>query len=726
MQIQPSGIERYPDPNDTESTEPDFRQGGSPEFLNSIINKMTDLIFVKDRQHRWVLLNDAFCNFMGCTQAELIGKSDQDFFPNEEADELLFITGIDNEDQEFFPDAQGKTHIFSIRKSLFQDQVGNQFLFGVMQDVTCAKQVEAELRKTNERLLISVRESTQALLESEARLQRLTDNVPGLIYQFRLDADGTMSFPFISSGCRDIMNLEPEEVQQNSALIFATVHPDDAEAVQSAIAYSAQTLQIWKSESRIITADGQIKWVKAISRPTSQPDGSIVWDGCLIDISDQQAAQRDRQRIEEELQKQTNILQLILDSMSDGVIVADKQGRVLVFNPAAERIFSNGEPDSLKAELSQDYGIFLPDMKTPFPKAQMPLLQAIQGKNVDNIEMFIRHRQSPDGIWVSISGRPITDVDDIFKGGVIVCRDVTERKQAEAQLKQQKEKLEATLIELQRTQAQMLQNEKMSSLGQLVAGVAHEINNPVNFIHANLTYADQYTQDILELLHLYQVHYPNPISEIQAVVQAIELDFLQEDLPKLVSSMKVGTQRISDIVLSLRNFSRLDEAERKAVNLHEGIDKTLMILQHRLKKNSHRPEIKVIKEYSNLPAVECYAGQLNQVFMNIIANAIDALEEAVAGGKKFTPWIKIRTQVVEQNQNYVVISIADNGAGIPDAAKQRLFDPFFTTKPVGKGTGMGLSISYQIVTEKHGGSLNCVSELGQGTEFAIAIPLVQK
>ncbi|AFZ22517.1 PAS domain S-box [Cylindrospermum stagnale PCC 7417] len=724
MQIQPSGIKRSPDPNGTESTEPDFRQGGSPEFLKAMINKMTDLIFVKDRQHRWVLLNDAFCNFMGCSQTELSGKSDRDFLPDYEADELVFITGIPNEDEEFLIETQGKNHIFSIRKSLFEDEVGNQFLLGVMRDVTCSKQVEAELRQTNERLLASVRECTQALLESEASLLRLTDNVPGIIYQFRLDADGTMSFPFVSSGCRDIIKLEPKAVQQDSALMFATVHPDDAEALQSAIAYSAQTLQIWKSEHRAFSTDGQLKWIKAISRPTSQPDGSILWDGCLIDISDQQAALRERERIEAELQKQTNILQLILDSMSDGVIVADELGKVLVFNPAAERIFIKAEPDSLTSELSQQYGIFLPDMETPFPKAQTPLLQAIQGKDVDNIEMFIRHPQSPDGIWVSTSGRPIRDAHNIFKGGVVVCRDVTERKQAEAQLKQQKEQLETALIELQRTQAQMLQNEKMSSLGQLVAGVAHEINNPVNFIHANLSYADQYTQDILELLQLYQQHYPDPVSEIQDVVEAIELDFLQEDLPKLVSSMKVGTQRISDIVLSLRNFSRLDEAERKAVDLHEGIDKTLMILQHRLKKNSHRPEIKVIKEYSNLPAVECYAGQLNQVFMNIIANAIDALEEAVAGGKKFTPAIKIRTQVVEQN--YVVIGIADNGVGIPDLAKQRLFDPFFTTKPVGKGTGMGLSISYQIVAEKHGGSLNCVSETGQDTEFAIAIPLRQK
>src|SRR6476646_2681257 len=243
----------------------------------------------------------------------------------------------------------------------------------------------------------------------------------------------------------------------------------------------------------------------------------------------------------------------------------------------------------------------------------------------------------------------------------------------------------------------------MSSLGQLVAGIAHEINNPVNFIYGNLTHAGEYIQDLTALLKLYQQQFPQPTPEIEAEVEAIDLDFLLADLPKLLASMKVGADRIQKIVSSLRNFSRMDEAEMKAVNIHEGIDSTLMILQNRLKAKAEHPEIKVIKEYGDLPLVECYAGQLNQVFMNIISNALDALEESeqVQGLPHSQPQpsqICIRTEKLDSG--WVRIRIIDNGLGISDAAKLQLFNPFFTTKPIGKGTGLGMSISYQIVTEK--------------------------
>ncbi|MFW9264799.1 trifunctional serine/threonine-protein kinase/ATP-binding protein/sensor histidine kinase [Nostoc sp. CALU 546] len=296
---------------------------------------------------------------------------------------------------------------------------------------------------------------------------------------------------------------------------------------------------------------------------------------------------------------------------------------------------------------------------------------------------------------------------------------------SETQAREKAKQLEHTLDELKLTQSQMVQSEKMSSLGQLVAGVAHEINNPVSFIYGNLIYVNNYVKDLMSVVQLYQQQNQNLPPKVQNEIDAVDLDFLMEDLPKLLASMKVGTDRIRQIVLSLRNFSRLDEAEVKAVNIHEGIDSTLMILQNRLKPQPDHPGIQVIQEYGNLPPVECYPGQLNQVFMNLIANAIDSLEEfneyrTYADIACQPSIITIRTTI---EGNIAVIRIADNGSGIDENVRTQLFTPFFTTKPIGKGTGLGLSISYQIVTNKHRGQLECVSVLGQGAEFIVSIPL---
>ncbi|MFM9267151.1 GAF domain-containing protein [Tychonema sp. BBK16] len=380
------------------------------------------------------------------------------------------------------------------------------------------------------------------------------------------------------------------------------------------------------------------------------------------------------------------------------------------------------------------------------------------GQNSHIWGLLIVHQCSAPRVWEAAEQELLQHLTDQAAIAIHQAELYQDSLNAAAADQAKAQQLAEALAQLQNTQAQLIQTEKMSSLGQLVAGVAHEINNPVNFIYGNLSHANEYSKDLLCLVELYRQHTPNPNPEIIECEEAIEVDFLTEDLPKILDSMKVGVERIRQLVVSLRNFSRLDRAEKDRVDIHEGIESTLLIMQHRIKSTSNRATIEIIKEYGNLPQVDCYASSLNQVFMNLIGNGVDAIEmQNIEGGtslvrleKRATginlssqevavnsenlsvtnehlipdvsyPCIRIRTQLIDEKT--VGICIADNGHGIPKELISHIFNPFFTTKPVGRGTGLGLSISYQIVVEKHKGVLKCISLPGQGTEFWIEIPI---
>ncbi len=369
------------------------------------------------------------------------------------------------------------------------------------------------------------------------------------------------------------------------------------------------------------------------------------------------------------------------------------------------------------------------------PRVVFSRVFVIQNQSQYQIEYRLRRK---DGSYIYVEDRGKFLVNQLTGTACIAgtMSNVSDRKtaekalqQSEIKFRQQAQTLEKALEELQRTQTQIIQSEKMSSLGQLVAGISHEINNPVNFIYGNITPANYYIENLLKLISLYQEYYPQPVAIIQEEIEEIDLEFLKQDLPKLLHSIKIGAERIAQIVLSLRIFSRLDEAECKAVDIHKGIDSTLLILRSRLKDKPGSPGIEVIKEYGNLPLVECYAGQLNQVFMNILTNAIDVLEErdekrSYQEIQQSPSIIRISTQMLNEHQ--IAIKISDNGLGIPEKIKQLIFNPFFSTKPIGKGTGMGMSISYQIITKNHGGKFYCISSSGEGTQFVIEMPLRQQ
>ncbi|MEH2068269.1 MAG: AAA family ATPase [Nostoc sp.] len=584
----------------------------------------------------------------------------------------------------------------------------------------------ARLYENSQNYAQQLTQSLAKLQASETRFQNLANNIPGMVYQFCLGADGSTSTPYVSSGCLDLYGLEPELVMADIHNIYAMNHPDDRLAIEQAVAYSAQNLTPFEQEWRIIMPSGAVKWVRSAARPERQADGATVWNGVVIDISD-------RKQIEASLAKEREFLNTIIHNITDGIVVCDASGKLILFNKAT-REFHGLPVESLPPEeWAQHFNLYQADGETPLLTREIPLFRAFQGEIVENVEMVIAPKRGSKRI-LSASGQAIVDAAGNKLGAVVVMRDISDayrqakqRKLAQLALQQKSQDLEQALTDLQNAQLQIIQSEKMSALGNLVAGVAHEMNNPLGFIAASLKQAKPTIADLVEHLRLYQESLPNKSEEILDHAEEIDLDYTLEDLPKIIDAMTMACDRLKNISTSLRTFSRADRDYKVPFNIHQGIDSTILILKHRLKANEQRPVIEVLTEYGNLPEVECFSGQLNQVFMNILANAIDALEES-NNGRSFeeiqlnSNLITIRTSLVN---NYAKIIIADNAKGMSEEVKQNIFDHLFTTKGVGKGTGLGLAIARQIVVDKHAGLLECNSSLGKGTEFIIQIPIHQ-
>lgn len=566
-------------------------------------------------------------------------------------------------------------------------------------------QTEADRRALIDRL----QQEVQTLQERQALLQQVIDNANATIFvkDYR-HTDG--AYILINQ-----MAVQAPQINAASQLLtdYDLFPREIAELFRQADRQVMQTGESLQFEEVEPHADGLHATLVAKFPLFNQAGEVYAVGGISYDISP-------LKRVEETLR----LREAALLASSNGIVIADMQqpGEPLIFvNPAFEAM--TGYP---AAEMIGRSWRFLQGESSDRQVIQQ-LQTAINAAESCTVTLQ-NYRQDGTLFWSQLTISPIYDANRQVTHYVGIQTDVSdrqrieaERQQAAQQLQQQTSDLENTLRDLRRTQGQLVQSEKMSSLGQLVAGVAHEINNPVSFIYGNLEHADTYARDLLDLVALYQTHYPTPVEAISEAMAAMNLEFLTEDFPKTLNSMKMGAERIHNIVLSLRTFSRTADSLDPAADLHAGLDSTLMILKGRLQAG--RSPIQVVKNYGDLPPVRCYVGQLNQVFMNLLVNAIDAIEEGYAQSDAANlpePTITLTTECVNQQ---VIIQFSDNGPGIPETVRSQMFDPFFTTKPAGKGTGLGLSICYQIVTEKHQGQLACRSAIGAGAQFIITIPV---
>ena len=667
-------------------------------LLLTVINSTPTALFVKDIEGRYMMLNAAGASIIGKSFDEIIGRNDSELFPPEIADNIrksdrqIVTAGKIQIIEEELP-VQGNLRTFLSTKNAYRDGQGKiSGIVSIVRDITDRKQAEVANR------------SLAAILEATPDFVGICDLEGQAIY--------------INKAGRKMLGIdENEDISHRQVGEFSSASARST--LQLAIA-TAISGGVWSGEAAFVSASGVEIPVSQVIISHEAPDGELAYISTIArDISD-------RFQSETALRLSEQRYRSLIAATAQLVWITDAGGK-----PIAPTDWMAYTGQSLEEATNNWFSAIHPDDRDLTLQAWM---RAVETKNLYEVEHRLR---AADGsyrhFWVRAV--PVLAADGSIREWVGTHTDISDRvqvlealKQSAGQYRSQATQLEKAFRDLHDTQTQLIQTEKISSLGQLVAGVAHEINNPINFIYGNITHASQYAKDLLNLLQIYQEKHPNPVPEIAEAAEDIEVDFLIEDFPKILESMKVGADRIRDLVVSLRNFSRLDEAQMKRVDIHEGIESTLLILQHRLKATASRPAIEIIKEYGHFSNIECYAGQLNQVFMNLIANAIDALEEynSKRSAKDIYACpntIRISTST---NSNTVSIRIADNGLGITQEVIRNLFDPFFTTKPVGKGTGLGLSISYQIVVEKHRGKLQCFSIPGEGAEFVIEIPICQQ
>jgi two-component system NtrC family sensor kinase len=722
--------------------------------------------------HPIIYCNPAFEKITGYTTDEVLGRN------------CKFLQGVDTEEaaveqiREALRTAQacqvvlknyrqdGTPFWNELNLSPIRDETGTLTHFiGVQTDVTTRVQSEIALKDSETRLRLALSATSMGVYDWDLQTGQIT-------WSEELEA---------------LFGLERRSFAGTYEAYLSYIDPEDCYRVNQTLIQQVDSGGNFNLEYRIVRPDGTVRWVAnrgAVVR--NQLGAAVRMTGTMIDISDRKQAEAalKQQLLREQLlsgiaqrvRQSLNLEEVLMTAVTevrqflqtdrvllyrfepdwDGVVVVESVGRgwtsLLGKNIQDPCFVETHVPRYQQGQIraiDDIHGVGLKqchiELLTQFQvraNLVVPILQTEQPLTLSSGQnclwgLLIAHHCSSPRQWqepdVELLQQLSVQLAIAIQQSELhyqIKTELNERKQAEAalrqseaQLKQQATQLKQALDELKHTQSQLIQSEKMSGLGQLVAGIAHEINNPVAFIYGNLTPATQYAQDLLQLLQLYQKSYPQPTNEIQSEIAAIDLEFVARDFPDLLGSMKMGADRIRDLVLSLRNFCRLDEAQKKPVDIHEGIDNTLLILRHRLQPQGKNAGIQVIKEYGNLPKVECYPGQLNQVFMNLLSNALDALKE-----RDYPPnepqLIRICTEVYAES--YAVIHIADNGAGIPETIQSRIFDPFFTTKPVGEGTGLGLSISYQIVVERHHGQMSCVSTPGQGTEFMVKIPLQQE